>query len=75
MTGSLTLTLLNALDRLAVLEGLNTQQIAARCVLTGRVPVTPAFRPEVVNAYACLEAELVRGTPAWAVVDALEGRR
>lgn len=75
MTGALAVALVATLDRLAVLEGLNTQQIAARCVLLGRVPATPAFSPEVVTAYAKLEAEQVRGTPAWAVTEALEGRR
>jgi hypothetical protein len=67
--------LLGALDELAVLEGLSAEQIAARCCLMGRVPTTPLFSPKVVAAYAKLEADQVRGTPAWAVVDALEGRR
>jgi hypothetical protein len=75
MTSALALALLSTLDRLAVLEGLSTQQIAARCILSGRVPAQPAFSVEVVTAYAKLEADQVRGTPAWAVQDALEGRR
>jgi hypothetical protein len=75
MNGALSVILLGALDELAVLEGLSTQQIAARCVLMGRVPVAPMFHPTVVTAYQKLEADQVRGTPAWAVVDALEGRR
>jgi hypothetical protein len=75
MTGPVVLILLNALERLAMLEGLSSQEIAARCILSGRVPTQPAFNAEVVAAYAKLEADQVRGTPAWAVVDALEGRR
>jgi hypothetical protein len=47
--------LLDALYRLAQLDGLTTREIAVRCVLTGTVPTTPAFSPEVINAYQKLE--------------------
>jgi hypothetical protein len=75
MTGTLEVIMLKTLDRLAMLEGLNTDQIAARCVLTGRVPTVPAFSRDVVAAYAKLEQDQVLGTPAWALEDALNGRR
>jgi hypothetical protein len=48
--------LLDALYRLAQLDGLTTREIAVRCILTGTVPTTPAFSPEVINAYQKLEA-------------------
>ena len=75
VSGLLVQILLGALDELAILEGLSAEQIACRCILMGRVPTTPLFSPKVVTAYAKLEADQVRGTPAWAVQDALEGRR
>jgi hypothetical protein len=59
MTGPLTSILLNALDQLAMLEGLSAEEIAARCILMGRVPVAPTFSPKVVTAYAKLEADQV----------------
>jgi hypothetical protein len=68
--------LTNALNRLAQLDGLTTREIAVRCILTGTVPAVPAFTPDVIRVYAQLEADQVRnGTPAWAIQDALEGRR
>ena len=56
-----TKTLLNVLEKLAVSQGLTIGEIAVRCVLAGKVPTTPAFSREVVQAYASLEQELTRG--------------
>ena len=61
MTGTLEVILLKTLDRLAVLEGLNTEEIAAHCIVVGRVPTVPAFSREVVDAYVKLERDQVRG--------------
>ena len=58
---AMTKILLNALESLAAHQGLTVSQIAVRCVLTGKVPTTPAFSREVVQAYAELEQELTRG--------------
>jgi hypothetical protein len=69
------LIVLAALDRLAQLDGLTVNEIALRCFVTGRVPIFPAFSRSVVNAFNELEQAQTRGTPAWAVQDALEGRR
>jgi hypothetical protein len=49
--------LLDALYRLAQLDGLTTREIAVRCVLTGTVPTTPAYSPEVITAYQKLEVQ------------------
>ena len=64
-TSAMNKILLSALDQLAVHQGLTVPQIAVRCVLTGKVPSTPAFSREVVNAYQKLEAELTRGIGSW----------
>lgn len=53
--------LAKSLERLAVLEGLTVNEVAARCVITGQVPTFPAFSRDVVMAYARLESELIRG--------------
>ena len=47
--------LLDALYRLAQLDGLTTREIAVRCVLTGTIPTQPAYTPEVISAYQKLE--------------------
>jgi hypothetical protein len=53
--------LLDALHRLAALDGLTTREIAVRCVLTGTIPTYPAFSRDVMQVFARLENELVRG--------------
>ena len=53
--------LLNALTRLATLEGLTVKEIAARCILAGQTPTVPAFSREVVEAYQMLEQDMTRG--------------
>jgi hypothetical protein len=53
--------LLNALTRLATLEGLNVKEIAARCILAGQTPTVPAFSREVVETYQTLEQDMTRG--------------
>ena len=53
--------LAKSLEKLAVLEGLTVLEVAARCVLTGKVPTVPAFTIEVITTYARLENELTRG--------------
>jgi hypothetical protein len=55
------LIVLAALDRLATLDGLDANQIALRCYITGRIPTTPAFSRDVVAAYAHLEQAQTRG--------------
>jgi hypothetical protein len=52
---------LDALYRLAQLDGLTTREIAVRCILTGTIPTTPAFSREVVTVYQKLEQDLTRG--------------
>ena len=47
--------LLDALCRLAQLDGLTTREIAVRCILTGTIPTTPAYSHEVINVYQKLE--------------------
>ena len=64
-TDAMTAILLNALESLAAHQGLTTREIAARCVLSGKVPTFPAYSKEVVNAYASLETELTRGAGVW----------
>ena len=49
--------ILDALYRLAQLDGLTTREIAVRCILTGTIPTTPAYSPEVIHAYQKLEAQ------------------
>ena len=68
-------TLLSALEQLAVHQGLSVAQAAVRCVLTGRAPTRPAHSREVIIAYQVLEGDQVRGTPSWAIENALNGRR
>jgi hypothetical protein len=53
--------LLDALYRLAQLDGLTTREIAVRCILTSTIPTTPAFSRDVMHAYQKLEHELTRG--------------
>lgn len=55
------LTVIAALDRLAQLDGLNTNEIALRCFILGRVPTFPAFDRAVINAYRELEYASTRG--------------
>jgi hypothetical protein len=64
MTSEVSSILLDALYRLAQLDGLTTREIAARCVLTGTVPTTPAFSREVIAAFSRLETEQTRGAPS-----------
>ncbi len=52
--------LLDALYRLAQLDGLTTREIAVRCILTGTIPTTPAFSREVVTVYQKLKQDLTR---------------
>jgi hypothetical protein len=47
--------LLDALYRLAQLDGLTAREIAVRCILTGTIPTTPAYSPEVISTYQKLE--------------------
>jgi hypothetical protein len=44
-------TLINALDRLAVTDGLHVKEIAARCILKQIEPKTPAYSPDVIEAH------------------------
>jgi hypothetical protein len=53
--------MLNALERLATTDGLNSREIALRCLLTGRIPTCPAFSHEVIACYQKLEHALTRG--------------
>jgi hypothetical protein len=55
--------LLDSLYRLATLDGLNTREIAVRCVLTGTIPTLGAYSKDVVAAYQRLEQDLTRGIP------------
>jgi hypothetical protein len=75
MTGDLANILTKSLERLAMLEGLSSTEIAARCILTGKIPTVPAFSAGVVSIYAKLETEQTRGGEAWQTEDALSGRR
>jgi hypothetical protein len=56
--------LVRCLEKLAVHEGLTGQEIAARCMLTGRVPTSPAYSKEVCAAFQRLELEQTRGNPS-----------
>ena len=49
--------ILDALYRLAQLDGLTTREIAVRCILTGTIPTTPAYSHEVITAYQKLEVQ------------------
>jgi hypothetical protein len=53
--------LLDALYRLAQLDGLTTREIAVRCILTGTIPTTPAFSRDVVQVFQKLEQAQTRG--------------
>jgi hypothetical protein len=53
--------LLDALYRLAQLDGLTTREIAVRCILTGTIPTIPAYSHDVLSAYQRLEQDLTRG--------------
>ena len=64
-TPAMNAILIQALEKLAVHQGLTTREIAVRCVLTGRVPTQPAYSREVVQAYTKLEQEFTRGTGSW----------
>ena len=68
-------TLLSALEQLAAHQGLSVAQAAVRCVLTGHTPTRPTYSREVIIAYQVLEGDQVRGTPSWAIEDALNGQR
>ena len=64
-TNARTAIIPSALEQPVAHQGLTVSQVAVRCVLTGKVPSTPAFSREVIAAYAELEQELTRGIGAW----------
>jgi hypothetical protein len=53
---------LDALYRLATVDGLTTREIAVRCILTGTVPTAPAYSRDVIHTYQTLEQAITRGT-------------
>ena len=53
--------ILDALYRLATLDGLTAREITVRCILTGTVPTTPAYSHDVIRAYQQLEQAITRG--------------
>ena len=52
---------LDALYRLAALDGLTVREVAVRCIVAGHVPTFPAYSREVVTVYQKLEQNLTRG--------------
>jgi hypothetical protein len=54
--------LLDALYRLAALDGLTVREVAVRCIVAGHVPTFPAYSREVVATYQTLEQAITRGT-------------